>query len=764
MSQSEEENVDEKLDAVLAEFLRKLDSGESVDRKHFLAEHPEFSQQLAELLDAADWIEQLAGPTLGELHTIQGDTLNPAEQNAKLIDRATDFSVDSSLDPSAATMHYQIDREAISVSNPGRIVNSPLDSTVPPETDRASSSSIVRASPEATQQVLPCRFGDYILERILGRGGMGVVYLARQVKLERAVAIKMIRSGCLAGENEIERFYTEARSAARLDHPNIVAVYQCGEIEGNHYFSMDYIEGSDLAKRIQSGPIGFREAARYVRDVALAIAYAHEQGVLHRDLKPANVIIDADDEIIITDFGLAKLMDSDEGLTRSGAALGTPSYMSPEQAAGNAEEQGEATDVYALGAILFATLTGQPPFQGGTMIQTVMDVINKPAPQVRQFRKDTPLDLDTIVAKCLQKKPTERYPTAKDLADELDRFLNHLPIQARPVSIARQAYRWILHVPIVAALVGFSSASPTAAHRWTQRALILGILSLIGLFFLGTKLPRWWNDHTLPSHISIAAGDADGAYFSIAGKIAEKIRSLTKIEPKINMTVGSMENLQRLIRGESDLALLQGTALSSNRVSVVAPLYYEAVHLIVRKSIGAKSLSDLHQRRIAIGLQDSGTQQAMTMLRRSVEEAFQKMNCVEGDWSELKSQPELDGAFAVVRLGHPGIRELLSLGEFILLPLPDVQRISLSEPTFRPYDLSGQEYDMLVEPLKTLATPAFLAVRSDASNRLVTTAMQAIYESENPIEGLIPIETASHWQGLPLHPAARRYFETSLDP
>jgi eukaryotic-like serine/threonine-protein kinase len=697
MSQSEEDKIDEKLDAVLAEFLRKLDSGEPVDRKQFLAENSELASQLEELLDAADWIERLAGPTLAELRASSTNLLDTSAQPSHPVDRSTDFSVDPSIDPSAATMQYQVDREAISVSNPARVVNS-LDSTAPPDQERVLSSSIVRASPENTQHVLPCRFGDYILERILGRGGMGVVYLARQVQLERSVAIKMIRSGCLAGENEIERFYTEARSAARLDHPNIVSVYQCGEIDGHHYFSMDYIQGSDLAKRIQSGPLGFREAARYVRDVALAIAYAHEQGVLHRDLKPANVIIDADDEIIITDFGLAKLMDSDEGLTRSGAALGTPSYMSPEQAAGNADEQSEATDVYALGAILFAILTGQPPFQGATMIQTVMDVIHRPALQVRQLRKDTPLDLDTIVAKCLQKKPTERYPTAQALADELDRFLNHAPIHARPISMPRRAYQWLLHIPIVAALVGFSAASPTPAHRWTQRALIIGILGIAGLFIVGTRLPRWWNDNTLPSHISIAAGDADGAYYSIAGKLSENLRALTQMESKINVTVGSMENVQRLINRESELALLQGTALSSNRVSVVAPLYYEAVHLVVRKAMAARSLADLSNRRIAVGIQDSGTQQAISMLHRSLAEAFQSMNCVEGDWSELTSQPDLDGAFAVVRLGHPGIRELLAEGEFVLLPLPDVQRISLSEPTFRPYELSSQDYETLLEP------------------------------------------------------------------
>ena len=201
---------------------------------------------------------------------------------------------------------------------------------------------------------LPFQFGDYVLERVLGRGGMGIVYLATQTKLDRKVAIKMIRSGGLASELEIERFYTEARSAAKIQHPNIVAVHQCGEIDGHHYFSMEYIAGADLSKKIAEGPLSSIDAARYVRDLAKAVAFAHERGILHRDLKPANVLLNEHDAVFISDFGLAKLLHSDECLTLDGVTLGTPGFMSPEQAAGKVGGQGRASDIYSLGAILFA--------------------------------------------------------------------------------------------------------------------------------------------------------------------------------------------------------------------------------------------------------------------------------------------------------------------------------------------------------------------------------------------------------------------------
>ncbi len=236
---------------------------------------------------------------------------------------------------------------------------------------------------EVAGQALPCRFGDYVLEKVLGRGGMGVVYAGRQVHLDRPVAIKMIRSGALASNEEVQRFYAEARSAARLDHPNIVTVYQCGEHDGHHYFSMDLVSGTDLAKSIQGGPMEGRRAARYVRDVARAIQFAHDRGILHRDLKPANVLVDGSDQVHVTDFGLAKTVGHDTGLTATGAALGTPSYMSPEQAA-------VATMNTTIKPMFIrwvrCCLPWSPAnrlFKASSVVQTIMQVLHRPAPLAR---------------------------------------------------------------------------------------------------------------------------------------------------------------------------------------------------------------------------------------------------------------------------------------------------------------------------------------------------------------------------------------------
>ena len=207
-------------------------------------------------------------------------------------------------------------------------------------------------------------FGDYELLAEVARGGMGVVYRARQITLNRTVALKMILAGKLADADDVQRFRTEAEAAARLTHPNIVAVHEVGEIQGQHFFSMEFIDGSNLAQRLSGGPVPGRDAARYVRQIARAVHYAHRQGILHRDLKPSNILLDSDDEPHITDFGLAKrLGNHDSGQTRSGAILGTPSYMAPEQAQGKIRELGPACDIYSLGAILYELLTGRPPFR-----------------------------------------------------------------------------------------------------------------------------------------------------------------------------------------------------------------------------------------------------------------------------------------------------------------------------------------------------------------------------------------------------------------
>jgi serine/threonine protein kinase len=302
-------------------------------------------------------------------------------------------------------------------------------------------------------------FGEYELLEEIARGGMGVVFKARQVKLSRIVALKMILAGDLAGEEEIQRFKIEAEAAANLDHPGIVPIYEIGDHEGQHYFSMGFVDGISLAERVKEGPVPSQEAAWIVSQVAKAIAHAHSKGVIHRDLKPANILLDAKGEPRVTDFGLAKQIQSHRDLTRTGAVMGTPSYMPPEQAAGKSFI-GATADVYSLGAVLYAILTGRPPFQSANIVDTIMQVLECDPVPPRQLDSQIECDLETICLKCLAKSPNRRYASAAELVDDLERFLNDQPIQARPPGIWERTSQWARnHVATVTTMMLFLASS-----------------------------------------------------------------------------------------------------------------------------------------------------------------------------------------------------------------------------------------------------------------------------------------------------------------
>jgi outer membrane protein assembly factor BamB/predicted Ser/Thr protein kinase len=291
-------------------------------------------------------------------------------------------------------------------------------------------------------------FGDYELLEEIARGGMGVVYRARQVNLKRIVALKMILVGQLAHDDDVRRFRAEAQAAAKLEHPHIVPIFEIGEHEGQHYFSMAYIDGESLAHRVSRGVLPPREAAEILHKAARAIAFAHVEGVVHRDLKPANILIDQAGEPHITDFGLAKRVGGDRpgetvasNLTATGQVLGTPSYMPPEQAAGNTADVGPLADVYSLGAVLYCLLTGRPPFQAASPIDTLLQVIQQEPVSPRVLNPAIPRDLETICQKCLEKDPARRYASAAELADDLQRYLHDEPIVARPISQAERLVR-----------------------------------------------------------------------------------------------------------------------------------------------------------------------------------------------------------------------------------------------------------------------------------------------------------------------------------
>jgi tetratricopeptide (TPR) repeat protein/predicted Ser/Thr protein kinase len=328
------------------------------------------------------------------------------------------------------------------------------------------------AEPGAEKEPLR-RFGDYELLEEIARGGMGVVYRARQASLNRIVAVKMILTGQLASIADVQRFRAEAEAAARLQHPNVVAIHEIGQHEGQDYFSMDYVEGRNLAEIVGQKSLPPKQAANYLKDIAEAIHYAHQQGILHRDLKPSNILIDQSDEPRVTDFGLAKQIKGASDLTVSGQVLGSPNFMPPEQAAGKRGKIGPHSDVYALGAILFYMLTARPPFAAESMNETLRLVANSEPPSPRLLSPCVPRDLETICLKCLEKEPRLRYASAQELADELNRFLRDEPIRARPVNRIEKGWRWCVRKPAVATAIGLvlvlllvvGVGSPIAAFR-----------------------------------------------------------------------------------------------------------------------------------------------------------------------------------------------------------------------------------------------------------------------------------------------------------
>ena len=422
---------DQRVDEIIAAYLAAVDAGRTPDRHELLARHPDLAPELQVFFADHDRVDRLVQP------------LRPP---ASPVSRGTEPD-------DGATGVYGEAKLATLASGETPHVGPPLGTKV--------------------------RYiGEYELLEELGRGGMGVVYKARQNKLHRLVALKMILAGEHAGEKELARFRSEGEAAARLQHPNIVQIFEIGEHEGHPYFSLEFVEGGSLAQKLDGTPLPPRKAAGLVETLARAMHAAHQAGIVHRDLKPANVLLTADGMPKITDFGLAKKLDDAAGPTASNAIMGTPSYMAPEQAGGDSKAVGPAADVYALGAILYELLTGRPPFRAETPLDTILQVVTVDPVPPRQLQPKAPRDLETICLKCLEKDPHKRYSSAEALAEDLRRFQAHEPILARPVGPGQRLVKWARRHPGVAGLsAAVAGLLVAAAIGATLTAVSMGRLA-----------------------------------------------------------------------------------------------------------------------------------------------------------------------------------------------------------------------------------------------------------------------------------------------
>lgn len=702
------------LDEAFAAYLRTCDAGELSSREEFLEQFPELADQLKELIEAADLIGKVTlAPSIRKVDSATAETI------------VLDLSDSGASNDPAATL---------------------------PMSHRAEGD----AGP-----TLPFDLGDYLLLDVIGRGGMGVVYRAQQRELDREVAVKMIRSGMLADDAEVRRFYTEAQAAGRLQHPGIVSVYQFGQRAGHHFFSMEYIRGTDLQRRIQEAPLDPKEAARYVRDVARAIQHAHEKGVLHRDLKPANVLIDEQDEIHVTDFGLAKHLDSDSSVTGSGAAVGTPHYMAPEQAGGHSDRATHRSDVYSLGAILFACLTGRPPIVADTVVQTLMQVVHHPAPAVRSLRRDVPIDLDTIVAKCLEKDPNKRYESAEKLAQELDAFLEGRPIEARPRSLVMKGWHWMEGVPLIGALTGRRVLHSSDLHRRFQAGMLL-LMLITPILTAGGVLAWQRHRQSMPHSVRIAGGVDGGIYQQVSMELGRRVQADHDVEFQVVKSTGSLDNRDYLLDNQVDIAPMQFTAITGKRLFLVAPLFHELLYVLARGDSPITSMEDLRGQRVAVGPLGSGSRETSELVLDSLNLSDQ-IERVVIDWEDLNATDPPDAAMVCIGRGSELVRGLIEHHQWRLIPIPTAVKISLQHPALDAMSIETSEFPSagIQQDVSTVGTTAFLAAREDTPSELVIAFLEALYREPPPFQNLIPRGQVAEWPAVAFHPAARQFLKLS---
>ena len=416
-----------------------------------------------------------------------------------------------------------------------------------PETDHAHAEEHIRTAPVLAK--LLGELGDYELLEEIGRGGQGVVFRARQKSLNRIVALKVIGLGQWATPAHLKRFRLEAEAAASLDHPCIVPIYEIGERDGQCYFSMKFIEGGQLDEVINHAPMSIRETVELVAKVARTVFYAHEHGILHRDIKPGNILLDKKGEPHLTDFGLARLVESESTVTRTVEVLGTPSYMAPEQAGGNNIKLTRATDVYGVGAVFYYLLTGHPPFAGGTTYETIKLLLETEPRPPRLWNAKVDRDLSTICQKCLEKNPERRYSSASAVADDLEHWLKHEPIQARPSGLLSRAKKWLQRNPTIAAVAALSVALVAAISVILWKSELFHHPSTAGIAVLPFE--------NLSNDIEDASF-ADGVQDDLLTKLA-KIASLKVISRTSVMDYRGKQNTREIANALGVSHVLEGS-------------------------------------------------------------------------------------------------------------------------------------------------------------------------------------------------------------
>jgi serine/threonine protein kinase len=385
----------------------------------------------------------------------------------------------------------------------------------------APESAPAQTEEQAAQPATSQPFGKYELLEEIGRGGMGVVYRARQPDLDRLVAIKMILSRRLASPDDVHRFHAEARAAGSLRHPNIVAIHDAGEVHGQHFFAMDFVEGRSLAQALAGGPFEPRQAAQCLATIGRAVQYLHEHHIIHRDLKPSNILLAPDGTPFVTDFGLAKALAFDSPHTQTGTMVGTLGYMAPEQTLGDSGSVSPQSDVYSLGAILFELLTGRPPFVNASPFDTLMQVMEEDPPRPRKLNRNVPLSLEWICLKCLEKQPRNRYESAAALVDDLERFLRGEPLLTAAPGPIRSLFRWSRREPALASHLGALGVATLILQlkymvSGADRPYHLMVMSVFGAWALGAVVCCWLMRRLkLPDVVQYAWAASDAGFLTL---------------------------------------------------------------------------------------------------------------------------------------------------------------------------------------------------------------------------------------------------------